>query len=71
MDGFSDYNQIEIFPIDQHKTAFIFPWGTFTYKKLPSGLKNAAATFHHAMSYVFHNIKHIVESYLDDLSAHS
>ena len=35
MDGFSGYNQIEILPSDQHKMAFIFPWGTFAYKKLP------------------------------------
>jgi hypothetical protein len=25
MDGFSRYNQIEILPVDQHKTTFIFP----------------------------------------------
>ena len=70
MDGFSGYNQIEILPTDQHKTTFIFPWGTFAYRKLPFGLKNVGATFQHAMSYVFHDIKHIVESYLDDLPAH-
>jgi hypothetical protein len=45
MDGFFGYNQIEILPTDQHKTAFICPWGTFTYRKLPFGLKNAGATF--------------------------
>ena len=45
MDGFSGYNQIEISPIDQHKMAFILPWGTFTYRNLPFGLKNAGATF--------------------------
>jgi hypothetical protein len=28
MDGFSGYNQIQIKPEDQHKTAFICPWGT-------------------------------------------
>ena len=71
MDGFSGYNQIEILPSDQHKTAFIFPWGTFAYKKLPFGLKNDGAMFQHAMSYVFHDIKHIVELYFDDLLAHS
>ena len=53
MDGFFGYNQIEILPSDQHKTTFIFPWGTFTYKKLPFGLKNVGATFQRAMSYVF------------------
>jgi hypothetical protein len=45
MDGFSGYNQINILPADQHKTAFIFPWGTFAYRKLPFGLKNVGANF--------------------------
>jgi hypothetical protein len=67
MDGFSGYNQINILPADQHKTAFIFPWGTFAYWKLPFGLKNVGATFQRAMSYAFHDIKHIVQPYLDDL----
>jgi hypothetical protein len=67
MDGFSGYNQINIFPMDQHKTAFICPWGTFAYQKLPFGLKNVGATFQRAMSYDFHDIKHIVQPYLDDL----
>jgi hypothetical protein len=68
---FSGYNQINIAPEDQHKTTFICPWGTFTYRKLPFGLKNAGATFQCAMSYAFHDIKHIVQPYLDDLPAHS
>ena len=45
MDGFSGYNQIEIFLTDQHKMTCICPWGTFTYNKLPFGLKNVGATF--------------------------
>jgi hypothetical protein len=71
MDGFSGYNQINIAPEDQHKTTFICPWGTFAYRKLPFGLKNVGATFQRAMSYAFHDIKHIVQPYLDDLPAHS
>ena len=71
MDGFSGYNQISIHPEDQHKTAFICPWGTFAYRKMPFGLKNAGATFQRAMSYAFHNIKHIIEAYLDDPAARS
>ena len=71
MDGFSGYNQIEILPTNQHKMAFIFPRGTFAYRKLPFGLKNVGATFQHAMSYVFHDIKNMVELYLDYLPAHS
>jgi hypothetical protein len=69
MDGFFGYNQINIAPEDQHKTNFICPWGTFAYRKLPFGLKNVGATFQRAMSYAFHDIKHIVQPYLDDLLA--
>jgi hypothetical protein len=71
MDGFSGYKQIDILLEDQHKTTFICPWGTFMFRKLPFGLKNTGATFHRAMSYAFHNIKSIVQPYLDDLLAKS
>jgi hypothetical protein len=71
MDGFSRYNQINILSIDQQKTTFICPWGTFAYWKLTFSLKNVSATFQCAMSYAFHDIKHIVQPYLDDLLAHS
>jgi hypothetical protein len=46
---------------------FICQWGMFAYRKLPFGLKNTRATFQHAMSYAFHDIKSIVKPYLDDL----
>jgi hypothetical protein len=71
MDGFSGYNQINILPVNQHKTYFICPSGTFAYRKLPFGLMNVGTTFQCAMSYYFHDIKHIVQPYLDDLPAHS
>jgi hypothetical protein len=71
MDGFSGYNQIQIKPKDQHKTTFIYPWGTFSYRKMPFGLKNAKETFQRAMTFAFHDLKHIVKAYLDDLTAHS
>jgi hypothetical protein len=71
MDGFSGYNQINILPTDQHKTAFIFPWGTFAYHKLPFGLKNVGATFQRTMSYAFHDTKHNVQPYLNDLPMYS
>ena len=54
-----------------HKTAFICPWGTFAYKKIPFGLKNAGETFQRAMNFSFHDIKAIVEPYFDDLPTHS
>jgi hypothetical protein len=71
MDGFSGYNQIQIKPEDQHKTTFICSWGTFAYCKMPFGLKNAGATFQRGMSFDFHDLKHIVEAYLDDLASRS
>jgi hypothetical protein len=69
MDVFFGYNQIQIKPEDQHKTTFICPWVTFTYRKMPFGLKNVGATFQRAMSFDFHDLKHIVEVYLDDLAS--
>eukprot|EP00253_Pinus_taeda_P020039 PITA_20039 len=71
MDGFSGYNQINIHPQDQSKISFICSWGTFTYCKLPFGLKNAGVTFQRAMNYAFHDIKNIFQPYLDDLPTHS
>eukprot|EP00253_Pinus_taeda_P029144 PITA_29144 len=71
MDRFSNYNQLSIRPEDQQKTTFICPRGTFAYKKMPFGLKNVGATFQRAMSYTFHDIKHVIEAYLDDLATRS
>jgi hypothetical protein len=36
-----------------------------------SSLKNVDETFQRAMSYAFHDIKHIVQPYIDELTAHS
>ena len=71
MDCFFGYNQIQIKPEDQHKTIFICPWGTFAYQKMPFGLKNAEATFQREMTLIFHDLKSIIEVFLDDLAAHS
>jgi hypothetical protein len=71
MDGFSRYNQIKIKPKDQHNMKFICPLGTFTYWKMPFSLKNARETFQQVITFDFHNLKHIVKAYLDDLADHS
>lgn len=70
MYGFFGYNQINILPSDQHKTTFIFPWGTFSYRNIPFGLKNIGATFKREINCAFHDIKHIVQRYFDDLNPH-
>ncbi|KAK5833726.1 hypothetical protein PVK06_017580 [Gossypium arboreum] len=41
MDGFSGHNQIKMHPEDMEKTTFVTMWGTFCYKVMPFGLKNA------------------------------
>ena len=44
MDAFSGYNQIMMHPDDREKTTFITDRGTYCYKVMPFGLKNAGAT---------------------------
>ena len=41
MDAFSGYNQIGMDPNDQEKTSFITGQGTYCYRVMPFGLKNA------------------------------
>ncbi|XP_027187860.1 uncharacterized protein [Cicer arietinum] len=72
MDGFSGYNQIKMAAEDMEKTTFITPWGTFCYKVMPFGLKNAGATYQRAMVTLFHDMIHKeVEVYVDDMIAKS
>ena len=41
MDAFSGYNQIRLDPDDQENTSFVTGQGTYCYRVLPFGLKNA------------------------------
>ena len=45
MDGFSGYNQIKMVLEDMEKTTFVTLWGTFCYKVMSFGPKNAGATY--------------------------
>ncbi|GJZ02056.1 reverse transcriptase domain-containing protein [Tanacetum coccineum] len=45
LDGFSGYFQIPIDPLDQEKTTFTCPYGTFAYRRMRFGLCNAPGTF--------------------------
>ncbi|GJR04872.1 reverse transcriptase domain-containing protein [Tanacetum coccineum] len=49
LDGFSGYFQIPIDPLDQEKTTFTCPYGTFAYRRMPFGLCNAPGTFQRCM----------------------
>ena len=71
MDGFSRYNEIEIQKEYHYKTAFATPWGTFAYRFMPFGLKNARATFQRTMTHCFRDLVHIMFVCLDNLIAQS
>ena len=68
MDGFSRYNQILMAPEDMEKTSFITEWGTYYYRVMSFGLKNAGATYQKATTTLFHDMMHRdVEVYVDDM----
>ncbi|GKF17633.1 reverse transcriptase domain-containing protein [Tanacetum coccineum] len=68
LDGFSGYFQIPIDPLDQEKTTFTCPYGTFAYRRMPFGLCNAPGTFQRCMVAIFHDM---IEKTMDDFSVFS
>ena len=69
LDGYSGYNQIEIALEDQKKTTFTYPFGTFSFRKMPFGLCNAPGTFQRCMMMIFSDmIEIILEIFMDDFS---
>ena len=68
-DGYSRYNQINIFSKDQEKTTFTCPIGTFAFKRMPFGLYNAPATFQRCMNALFSDLLgDFLEIFMDDFS---
>jgi len=72
LDGFSRYNQIMVHPDDREKMAFMTPWRTFMYAKMPFGLMNVRATLEREMDIVFADEKDkFIVIYLDDIMVYS
>ena len=68
MDGFSGYNHIMMASDDRENIVFITEWGTYCYKVMPFGLKNAGATYQRVTTTLFHDMLHKdVKVYVDDL----
>ena len=53
LDSFSRYNQVLVSEEDHLKATFRTKWGTFAYKRIPSGLIKARETFQRAMDMAF------------------
>ena len=68
MDAFSGYNQISMDPNDQEKTSFVTAQGTYCYRVIPFGLKNAGATYQRLVNRMFQKkIGVTMEVYIDDM----
>ncbi|GKA68666.1 putative nucleotidyltransferase, ribonuclease H [Tanacetum coccineum] len=69
LDGFSRFFQIPIAPEDQEKTTFTCPYGTFSYRRMPFGLRNAPKTFQRCMTAIFHDmVEDFMKVFMDDFS---
>jgi len=68
MDAHSGYSQILMHEPDEEKTAFIIDRGTYCYRVMPFGLRNAGVTFQRLVDQVFANqIGWNVTAYGDDI----
>ena len=68
MDGFFGYSQILMALEDMEKTSFITKWGTYCYRVMPFGLKNAGATYQRAATTLFRDMMHRdVEVYVGNM----
>ena len=65
------YNQISIALEDQEKTTFTYPYGTFSFRRMPFGLCNAHATFQRCMMSIFSDlVKEAMAIFIDDFSVY-
>jgi hypothetical protein len=68
LDCYSGYHQIWVKKEDEPKTCFITPSGTYSYLRMPEGLKNAGGSFSRMTTKVLHSqIGRNVLTYVDDI----
>ncbi|GFU01244.1 hypothetical protein TNCV_5123991 [Trichonephila clavipes] len=62
------YHQVKVHVEDQDKTAFVCPFGTYRFLRMPYGLRNAPATFQRLMNNFCNGLEDILAlPYLDDI----
>ncbi|GFX37944.1 retrovirus-related Pol polyprotein from transposon 17.6 [Trichonephila clavipes] len=62
------YHQVKVHVEDQDKTAFVCPFGTYRFLRMPYGLHNAPATFQRLMNRFCNGLEDILAlPYLDDI----
>lgn len=68
LDAYSGYNQIMMAEEDQEKTTFITHQGTYCYKVMPFGIKNAGATYQRLVTTTLkEQLGKTIEVYIDDM----
>ena len=68
LDAFQGYHQIPLALDDKVKTAFVTPIGSYHYKVMPFGLKNAGLTYQRMMTKMFESqMGKNIEVYIDDM----
>ena len=69
--GYSGFSQIPVSQLDQEKTTFTCPFGTYAYRCMPFGLCNALTTFQRCMTAIFSDFcEKIVEFFMNDFSVY-
>ncbi|RDX62745.1 hypothetical protein CR513_58889, partial [Mucuna pruriens] len=67
----NSYMEIHIALVDQHKTTFTCPFGTFAYTRMPFGLCNAPSTFQRCMISIFLDfLEDYIEVFMDDFTVY-
>ncbi|GJW77918.1 reverse transcriptase domain-containing protein [Tanacetum coccineum] len=68
LDAYKGYHHIQMSEDDEEKTAFYTDQGTYCYRKMPFGLKNAGATYQRLVDSAFQTqLGRNLEAYVDDM----
>ena len=61
------YWQVPVSAKDQHKTAFVTPFGLFEFRRMLFGLQGAPVTFQPMMDRLLDGLGDFAKDYIDDL----